>query len=332
MFFLKKISYFSKLILINILVLFLILFSLEIITRIVIIIKFNKTSMGLTERTNYLSYQPFTMFGKDYYNFFENVKNNIDYNQYNILLLGGSTAEGFNSKILENEITKVINKKINVFNAASSSFNSSQELIVLSKSLDINFDLIVTLSGANDLLHSIIPSNKVGTFYLNETYSIILNKPYLSPFVYLLQNSQLFKIIDRFKKVNQIKKDSQIYFEHANYLVQNISRSNKLSKLNSSNYIFVLQPYLGFKKNLSEYEKNFTIYEYRDDTIKSLYNYVDEKLKKENLISDLNYLDGRFIYETKKTIFSDDVHFKDDNGYLVLAKEIAKKLSKILTY
>ena len=318
--FLKKISNFSKLIFINILILFLILISLELIVRLAVFVKFNKTSVGLTERTNYLSYQPFTMFGKDYYNFFENVKRNIDYNEYNILLLGGSTAEGFNNKILENEITKVIKKNVNVFNAASSSFNSSQELIVLSKSLDINFNLIITLSGANDLLHSIIPSNTVGTFYLNETYSIILNKPYLSPFVYLLQNSQLFKIIDRFTKVNQIKKSSQSYLDHANYLVGNISRSNKLSKVNSSNYIFILQPYLGFKKNLSKYEKNFTLFEYRDETIKLLYNYVDEQLKKEHLKNNLNYLDGRFVFETEETIFSDDVHFKDDNGYLILSK------------
>jgi len=330
MIFLKKTSKIFKLLSINILIFFLLLIFLELLVRFAVFIKFNKANMGLTENTNYLSYQPFTMFGKDYYNFFEDVKNNIDYDEYNILLTGGSTAEGLNNEVLENEIKKIVKRNVNVFNAASASFNSSQELIVLGKSLDINFDLVVSLSGANDLLHSIIPSNKVGTFYLNDTYSIILKKPYLSPFVYLLQNSQLFKIINRFNKVNEIKKNDKSYYDHANYLVSNISKLNKMSKINSSNYIFVLQPYLGFKKNLSKYEKNFTIFEYREDTIKLLYNYVDKKLKKETVKNNLNYLDGRFIFETKETIFSDDVHFKDDKGYLIISKEIAKKLNQIL--
>ena len=35
------------------------------------------------------------------------------------------------------------------------------------------------------------------------------------------------------------------------------------------------------------------------------------------------------LFETEETIFSDDVHFKDDNGYLILSKEIAKKLNQI---
>ena len=54
------------------------------------------------------------------------------------------------SKLLNESIRnskKIVKRNVNVFNAASASFNSSQELIVLGKSLDINFDLVVSLSG-----------------------------------------------------------------------------------------------------------------------------------------------------------------------------------------
>jgi len=326
--FLIRIKEYQKLFFINIFIFILILISLELCVRLAVFVKFNKFSVGLTERTNYLSYQPFTMFGKNYYTFFKDVKENINDEEYNILLTGGSTAEGFDAKILEKEIEKTINKSVNVFNAASASFNSSQELIVLTQSLDIDFDLIISISGANDLLHSIIPSNIVGSFYLNQTYSIILRKPYLSPLVFILNNSQLYKITRRFNKINNLEKSKP--YEHANYLVDNILRLQKVSKVNSSNYIFLLQPYLGFKEILSESEKNFTLYEYRNDLIKSLYNHVDSKLKIESLKNNLNYIDGRYIYKTNKTIFSDDAHFKNDTGYLILAKEISRKLNSII--
>ena len=64
--------------------------------------------------------------------------------------------------------------------------------------------------------------------------------------------------------------------------------------------------------------------------IKSLYNHVDSKLKIESLKNNLNYIDGRYIYKTNKTIFSDDVHFKNDIGYLILSKEISRKLNSII--
>ena len=98
----------------------------------------------------------------------------------------------------------------------------------------------------------------------------------MGTFIYLIQNSQLYNGIVRLSRryVSFEKNDHldniEIYLE-----AKNISL---ISDAYGAYHISILQPYLGFKKT-SQIEKKLTFYDFRDEIVKELFSYTDEKLK-----------------------------------------------------
>lgn len=166
---------FSCLILINVLAFFIFLGLVEGTARIYIYFTRGKSTVGLPERTLYLEYKPFVMSGP---NFDENLlpykypKIN-QYRKYRILLLGGSTAAGFPVDILAKAFSgKFIDKEFEVINAAVGGYNARQEAIVATIwGLQLEPDMIITLDGANDLIHR-LRVKQAGTFFLNPAYDL----------------------------------------------------------------------------------------------------------------------------------------------------------------
>ena len=318
----------KKIIFINIIVIISILITLEIFARIYISITRGNSTAGIMERNQNLRYQPFTMYGHDwmkvYKEFHENSKNNDD---FKVLLIGGSTAESFPEEILENEIFKTTKKKVKVYNSAHGGYISAQELIVTtSYSSLINPDLIINLNVANDILYGIRKNNIPGTFGLNNTYKNILTKPYLGPFIYILQQSQLFNGLIRLSaRRNQFNiKD---YDEHINVLVRNINNIYLYCKGADILYLNVMQPHVIFKNTKHENEKKFKAYDYRSKIVEDLYNLTSKKI----ILNEKNFLDSRFIFNDNPShIFSDDVHFINKKGYEILANSIAKKIALLI--
>ena len=118
-----------------------------------------------------------------------------------IMLLGGSTGEAFDVKILEKIIKEKTNIETEIFNSAAGAYNVRQQLVLLSiwgKRIDP--EIIISFDGANDILHSLRGENEKGTFFLNHTFNTYLTKPYLGTFIYLIQNSQLYNGIVRLSR------------------------------------------------------------------------------------------------------------------------------------
>ena len=310
-----------KLSAINFLIIIFLLLIIEITTRFVLHFNIGNSTAGLNERTQNLSYKPFVMFGPDWNRIFDEFETEKDY--FTILIIGGSTAESFPEKIIEEEISGIIQKNVRVLNAANGGYNAIQELIVLSVwGSKTNPDLIISLDGANDLIHG-LRNNEIGTFYLNPSYKLLLTKPYLSPFIWLLQNSQFYnslvRLSARYKNFDSRNYDNVI----SNYI--NIQKNIKLfSKSLNADHIAILQPFHGFKNPLHDKEKAFKRYDYRKDIIKELYNETHIRLMKLYNSSDTYYINGIELFqEDPRWIFSDDVHFVDDVGYRVIARKIS---------
>lgn len=318
----------KKVIFINLIVVVCLLITLEIFARIYISIARGNSTAGLPERNANLKYQPFTMYGPDwmqiYKNFYESSKNE---DNFKILLIGGSTAQSFPVEILEQKILDTTQKKVKVYNSAYGGYISTQELILTTTySSLINPDLIINLNTANDIVFSLRENNIAGTFRLNNTYKNILTKPYLAPFIYILQQSQLFNGLIRLKAR---KKQFNIanHTEHIDILIQNMNNIYLFCKGANISYLNVMQPHVIFKNIKHEKEKQFKAYNYRAKIIEELYNLTRKKIA----LSEENFLDTRFIFNDNPShIFSDDVHFINDKGYNMLADSISKKVDILL--
>ena len=318
----------KKIILLNLIVFFGLLITLEAISRIYIFIDRGNPTAGLRERTLNLNYQPFTMYGPNWemvYNKFNNELSKND--KFIVLIIGGSTAQGFPSEILEKKISKKINKKTKVFNSAYGGYISTQELIITSLySKRINPNLIINLNTANDVTHSLRKKNKSGTFFLNNTYEGILSKPFLAPLIYIAQHSQLYNGIIRLKERNE-RFNPEDYNDHLNIFIQNIDNIYIYCKGANIMYLNVMQPHVVFKNLQHDNEKNFTAFNYRAPIVKKLYDKIKEKIQ----LRDENFLDARFIFQNNNEhIFSDDVHFIDNTGYELLAEAISKKVYRLI--
>ncbi len=310
----------SKIILINILTIITLLILLEISTRLILKFYFNNSVAGLTERTVNLKYEPFVMYGPDWKKSFSNIIFKKD--DFKIMIIGGSTAAGIPEKLLKKYFSEITKKNISIFNFAFGGYVSKQQLVLLSLfAEDIIPDLIINLDGANDIIHS-LRQNSHGNFFLNKTYDIYLTKPFLAPFVWLIQNSQFTNTIFRIYQRNKTPdfKDKVLFLD--SYL-NTTSKIKSISNIYSKKYIHILQPHLYFKNIKSEEEMLFKKYNYRNNYIEKSYDYISKNILLSNLPNECTFIDGRDLFKNNENrIFSDDVHFFDDKGYEVIIKEI----------
>jgi len=178
-------------------------------------------------------------------------------------------------------------------------------------------DLILVLDGANDIIHALRPGTILGTTYVDRTYQIMLQKPWLSPLVYLLQNSQLFNgVLSKTKRTSynsmisesRVAEATTIYLQTRDYI-------NKYAKGANIPIVFLLQPFVGFSSvNNDAAARN--LYKYREKSVLKGFNIIRDRSSK-----GLCFLDSNKEIEVKKLYlqFSDDVHFKNLMGYRFLS-------------
>lgn len=312
-------------ILINFLILLFFLIILEILTRALIYFYIGNSNAGVQERTTNLIYQPYLMFGPEWRTKISEFNTNKK-NQYTVLILGASTAQNIPLDIFKSKIEKKLNKKINIFNGAYGGYNSIQQYIFLNMyGLDITPNLIISIDGANDIIFS-LRSSSIDSFYLDSTYNQYLSKPLIAPFIWIIQNSQFINSLNRFgKRFNNY--DYKNYLAYIDDYIKYKKLTNQILQSYNINHISVLQPHVAFKNKLNENELIFTRYDYRKEVVKELYKYLNTSMLKIPLSKKYNYLDSRKIFDNNDAwIFSDDVHFINNDGYKILIDQIVKNI------
>tara|TARA_A100001011_G_C14308149_1_gene844229 strand:- start:2940 stop:3923 length:984 start_codon:yes stop_codon:yes gene_type:complete len=319
---------FSKLFFYNFVIFIILLIVLESFARFGIFILRGSSTIGLQSRNNNLKYQPFVMFGSNWEHKFKKIEkkpNNIK----RILIIGGSTAQGWKPEVLKNTIEENSDLRVEVFNGAHGAYNIRQQLIVLSVwGKRIDPDIVISLDGANDILHSLRGENEEGTFYLNHTYTAYLTKPYMGSLYWILQNSQLYNGIIRLSR-RYVKFNKEDHYGNVEIYLEAKKNISLVSKAFEASHISILQPYMGFKENKSETEKNFNIYDFRDKIVKDLFIYTEDKLNKDySSFENTFHFSSQKLYDVERGIFSDDFHFIDDFGYKKLSYEVLNVIKK----
>lgn len=304
---------------------------LEFGARLFLSYYINNANAGIKERNQHLSYRVFTMWGQDFNQLSDDFLENRSDGEFRILLLGASTAGEFTDGghgllTLENEFSMIIPEasSISLFNASVGGFNIRQEAIsLLITAPKIKPDLILVLDGANDIQHAIRPNVAPGTTYVDNTYKIILQNPYLGPIIQLIQKSQLYNGLLR-------------YFQHNSF--NEVSISNNLSEslnlyLNDRQFIsdyaigsqtpviFMLQPYVGFSQDPDDTLAK-SRYKYRQETVIKAFDVIDQNSQQLRCYVNSNY---NLKDQQLKLNFIDDVHFKNSISYEFMAKLFADK-------
>ena len=281
---------------------------------------------GQAQQFRHSRYQPFTMFGKELDTVAARYTGNKDKNTYRILIIGGSTAAIFKPTILENEFrTRYPGWEFEVINLGYGGYNARQEVVVVGIwGLQLDPDLLISVTGGNDLIHRIRIS-RAGTFYLDGSYRFTITRPFLAPFTELLRYSQFSNGLRR--ELARIRvKDVSKYEDAIPVLVRAQHSVNMLAKGACVDRMIVLQPLNAFKEPLSDQEAAFTRYKYREHVVMALYDLAHAGLEALAKRDDVMYLDGRNIYDgMEQTIFIDDAHFKGDEGYQILARKMASR-------
>ncbi len=287
---------------------------------------------GLTQRTRYLSYEPFVMFGPGWDDYFsEAIAHTVSERTVRVLLLGGSTAEGFPNEILRVSLERVFpDREVQVVNAANGGYNSRQEAIVATLwGPALRPSLIITLDGANDLLHR-LRMERAGTFYLDQAYSLALTRPWLAPFAHLARRSTFVQGSLRLLQRESVGPANE-YLDAIPVYTNAVISINTIARGLCALHVPVLQPHRVFKEPLSVEERAFHLYDYREDTARELFSAAAEALGAHARSAAMPFLDARDLFDGRTDrIFTDDVHFASLSAYELLAEAIAATVDDAL--
>jgi hypothetical protein len=309
---------------INVAVLLLLLAAVELGARIVSFIVRGSGTAGLQERTLNLEYEPFVMYGPGWDRQFESFA--ADGTGPVILLVGGSTAQGFSPGILARAIGQRFGRPVRVMNAAYGGYEARQEVVVASLwAPSIVPAILVSLDGQNDLEHR-LRVERPGGFFLDAAYRTYLTEPLAAPFAWLLARSQAYNGIARWSARRAVG-DWTRYADAVPIYVDAEHALNVIARGLGAVRLMVLQPSMAFKRPLASEERAFTAYAYREPVMKALYDRAAAALDALAVRDQVRFLDARRIYDGMAApLFADDVHFRSDEGYEILARAIADAL------
>lgn len=314
----------TRTMLVMVIVTVVLLLALELSARLYINWQRGNASVGLSERTQNLNYQPFTMWGKNLDRDSDKFLENLPPGTFRILLLGASTAAAFNEDLLKNTFKKNLNKNVVLFNAASGGFNVRQEAIsLLLVAEKIKPNLILVLDGANDVIHSTRPGIRTGTTYLDSTYRTISQRPFLAPLIYILQNSQLYNgLLSKSRrsgfqnsyKSERTREAISVYLKTRDFI-------NHYAIGINTPIVFALQPFVGFSVSNDDAAAK-AVYSYRESFVVSGFNSIVSRST-----SSMCFIDTNIEIRNRKLnlSFSDDVHFKNSTGYQYLAAKFLEQ-------
>jgi hypothetical protein len=308
---------------INVAVLIVLLVGVEMAARVGVWFVRGSATAGLQERTLNLDYEPFVMFGPGWDARMAAVPRD---GLPAVLLVGGSTAEGFAPEILEAALRRRFNRPLRVVNAGFGGYEARQEVVVASIwGPALRPAAIVSLDGQNDLEHRLrVPAP--GRFFLDGSYRTYLTHPFAAPFAWMLSQSQLYNGLARFRERRRIA-DWPAYADAVPVYAAALHAINVVARGLGATRLMVLQPFVSFKDPLAAEERAFTAYAYREPVMRELYNRTAATLTELSREDGVAFLDARRIYKGMASpLFTDDVHFRSAEGYEILARAIAEAL------
>jgi hypothetical protein len=266
----------------------------------------------------------------------------------NCLLLGGSVAWGFgassNKNIPSYQIEKILerdyNINLNIINLAEQSYTSIEELNSFIFSFyELNPSAVIILSGCNDIGFE-FENNYKKIFLYEDLLNFFLWGDKLGIFREKKKIHLLIKVILRLFKKNKTINEEFFYFKrpHKDEIANNMYGSKidfiknfcEQKKIQVFNF---LQPDLLFKKNKSNFEKDYEKFvgEEKKEFIIKKYKFLEEKFFKikNNTSYFKNYSLLNCFDEFKETIFFDRSHLADF-GNNILARKISSFISSNL--
>lgn len=313
----------GRIVAINIAMVVLLLALVELGARAVSFVLRGSGTAGLQERTLNLDYEPFVMFGPGWDRQLQPFRAAGD---PVVLLVGGSTAQGFSPDILARAIGRRAGRRVRVANAAFGGYEARQEVVVASLwAPAIAPAVIVSLDGQNDLEHRLRVESP-GRFFLDAAYRTYLTRPAVAPLAWLLSHSQAYNGLVRWSARRAIG-DWTRYADAIPVYVDAEHALNVIARGLGAARLMVLQPAMAFKQPLAPEERAFTAYAYREPVMKALYDRTAAALTELAAQDQVRFLDARTIYDGHAAaLFADDVHFRSDEGYDILARAIADAL------
>ena len=314
---------------INLLVLLVLLLGLEGLARLAIFIKLGDSTAGLSEKRSYLNYKPFTMYGPNWDELIPQIADRRYFDgNCRVVLIGGSTAEGWTSVKIEEKLDSVLGfKSYRVVNLGVGGFNARQQAVVSALWLPVlRPHLVITLDGANDIIHR-PRMTKGGTFYLNDTYNLFLSSPYLSPILETLVRSQFFNSVSAMQRRFRFR-DKKEYADLVKYYMNAQQSIDSVVRGVGAKRMYVLQPFHAFKKNKSPEEASFTHYDYRKEYVLKYYKVFASRLASLSRNTGNVFLDSSEAFQdVYGHSFTDDVHLTE-YGYDILGESIANVIAK----
>lgn len=315
--------------LVNLAVLIVLLAGFELAARAFIWWTRGSQTAGLQERTVHLSYKPFVMYGVDWDERLAPTARPRRPGVCRVLLVGGSTAQGFPLDILERALTmRFEGKPFEVLNGAHGGYEARQELVLASIwGPALSPHALISLDGANDLQHR-LRVKRPGRFYLDSTYELYLTEPWIAPLAWLLSRSQLFNGTVRLMQRGQLA-GPEAYADAIPVYVEAQRSLNALAKGMGAARLMVLQPHIAFKSPRSGEEAAFRLYEYREGVMRTLYNHTADQLAALAARDGVGFLDARSTFaDDAGHVFIDDVHLTA-HGYRRLADSIASSVAAL---
>ena len=313
-----------RLIAINAAVLIALVGILEVSARVAIYYARGSSTAGLQERTLNLEYEPFVMYGPDWDQRFSSIP--LTDEQPTVLLVGGSTAQGFAPAILEDALAERFGRTVRVVNAGFGGYEARQEAIVVSLwAPRLNPAVLISLDGHNDLEHRLRVSEP-GRLFLNDTYRTYLTRPLIAPVAFMLARSQAYNAVTRLHARRTIA-DASRYLDAIPIFIDAQHSMTVVARGIGSRRLMVLQSFVSFKQPLAPEERSFTAYAYREPVMRRLYDDTAAAMAELAVRDKVWYVDARGIFDgVSSAVFSDDVHFRDAFGYRTLARVIAEAL------
>ena len=312
-----------RIVLVNILVLVGVLVAIEAVARLVIYAMRGSATAGLEERTLHLEYEPFVMFGPGWDG--QLAVPPAD-GLPTVMLVGGSTAQGFAPEILEAALARRFARRVRVVNAAYGGYNVRQEVVVAALwGGRLKPTALVSLDGHNDLEHRLRVAAP-GRFFLDPAYRFYLTRPFLAPFAYVATHSQAYSAVIRGLARRRLGAPTA-YADAIPVYLEGQHSLTVIARGLDARRLMVLQPFVAFKQPLSAEERAFTAYAYREPVLRDLYSRTAEAMASLAQKDEASFLDARPIFNgIEEAIFTDDVHFRTARGYELLARAIASAL------
>lgn len=243
----------------------------------------------------------------DQYGFRENKNSNFE--NINILFLGGSACWGYNvlqsesfPQLLENKLNNhQSKKKVTIYNYAQHSYLLNDQFIAFSLFYQkIKPDIVIMHDGFNDLQFGMITDSNL----IKERITYALTHEYLANNLYKKEKSNLTHGDSlKMKVINAPDQIIDTYFDQKNIY-------KKMIESLGVKFYSSLQPFLFSKKNLSNYENDY-INKY--DILNSTYGepyynckFIYDKISKENYTFDINFHNEFMNYD--ENLFIDFCH------------------------